>query len=166
MFVQRRFRSVCISLQSDQSFLSTWRNLESLVIHRVPSEDWWDYADLGPVVQNLMKLLANVIKISILKYGKYIDIFCCKNVSSFCDAKATHIFAAKISMYENTLATIVNKFFIKELVKLMMLWTAEPESLLGAFMSWDSFSPAVANILGMFYFSAGDWLRRSIWWYF
>ena len=31
---------------------------------------------LGPVVQNLTKLLANMTLISILKYGKYIDIFC------------------------------------------------------------------------------------------
>ena len=45
-------------------------------------------------------LLANVtLKIYVLNYGKYIDIFCWKNVSSFCNAKATHIFAAKISMY-------------------------------------------------------------------
>ena len=55
---------------------------------------------LDPVVLNLAKLLANVtLKISILKYGQYIDIFCCKNVSRFCIAKATHIFEAKISMY-------------------------------------------------------------------
>ena len=45
-----------------------------------------------------------------------------KKVSSFCIAKATHIFAAKnINVFENTLATIVNEFVINELVKLMML---------------------------------------------
>ena len=53
---------------------------------------------------------------SILKYGKYIDFFFffyCKNVSSFCFAKATHIFAAKnINVYENILAITVYKFFI------------------------------------------------------
>ena len=38
------------------------------------------------------------LKISILKYGKYIDIFFWKNMSSFCIA---HIFVAKISMYLN-----------------------------------------------------------------
>ena len=54
--------------------------------------------NLGRVVQNLTKLLAS-IKISILKYGKYIDIFSEKNVGSFCIAKDAHIFAAKISMY-------------------------------------------------------------------
>ena len=54
------------------------------------------------------------------------DIFCWKDVNSFCIAKATHIFAAKISMYivfENTLDTAVNKFVFNELFKLMMLWT-------------------------------------------
>ena len=30
---------------------------------------------LGLAVQNLIKLLANDVKISILKYGKYIDSF-------------------------------------------------------------------------------------------
>ena len=30
---------------------------------------------------------------------KYIDIFFCKNVSSFCNAKATHSFQQKIKMY-------------------------------------------------------------------
>ena len=41
----------------------------------------------------------SLVKISVLKYAKYIDIFCWKNVSSFCIAKATHIFAAKNSIY-------------------------------------------------------------------
>ena len=38
---------------------------------------------------------------SLTQVSLYIDIFlfCWKNVSSFCIAKATHIFAAKISMY-------------------------------------------------------------------
>ena len=45
-----------------------------------------------------------------------------KNVSSFCIAKATHIFAAKISKYlKNTLAKTVNEFVINKLVKLTML---------------------------------------------
>ena len=45
-------------------------------------------------------------------------------MSSFCNAKATHIFATKnINLFENTLATTVNEFVIKELVKLMMLRT-------------------------------------------
>ena len=63
----------------------------------------------GPVAHNLTKLIADVtlikflswrdVKISILKYGKYIEIFLWKNLSIFCIAKATHIFAAKLSMY-------------------------------------------------------------------
>ena len=69
----------------------------------------------GPVVQNLMKLLTNMtLKFYTLKYGKYIDIFCWKNVSSFC---YSHFFFSKnISVFENTLATTVNKFVINELV--------------------------------------------------
>ena len=56
----------------------------------------------GPVVQSLKKLLAkHDVKISVLKYDKYIDIFYLKMwvLSSFCIAKASHSFAAKISMY-------------------------------------------------------------------
>ena len=51
---------------------------------------------------------------------------------AFFNAKATHIFAAKISIFnvsENTLATTVNKFVINELVKLTMLWTIGPSFL-------------------------------------
>ena len=49
-------------------------------------------------------------------------IFLLKNVSSFCIAKATHIFAAQISMYlQITSATIVNEFVINEHIKLTML---------------------------------------------
>ena len=41
--------------------------------------------------------------------------------------KATHIVAAKISMYlENNLATTINGLVINKLVKLTMLWTTEP----------------------------------------
>ena len=49
--------------------------------------------------------------ISFLKYGKYIDIFCRKNVSSFCI----------INVFENVLATTANESVINELVKLAML---------------------------------------------
>ena len=79
---------------------------------------------LGPVVENLTKLLVNVTLKFLLKYGKYIDIFCWKNVSSFCIAKATHIFAAKnFNVFENTVATTVSKFVINMLVKRTMPWT-------------------------------------------
>ena len=47
-------------------------------------------------------------------------------MSSFCIAKATHIFAAKnINVFESTLATTVNEFIINRLIKLTMLWTTE-----------------------------------------
>ena len=58
---------------------------------------------------------------------KYAEIFCWKNVSSFCNAKATHIFSAKnirILYIESTRA--VNKMTLNKLIKLMMLWTTGP----------------------------------------
>ena len=59
---------------------------------------------------------------------KYAEIFCWKNVSSFCSrAKATHIFSAKnirILCIEST--KIVNKTTLNELVKLTRLWTTGP----------------------------------------
>ena len=70
---------------------------------------------------------------------------CWKNVSSFCIAKATHIFAAKICVFENTLhfcskninihvfentlAPTFNKFVINDLIKLTMIWTTGPRAL-------------------------------------
>ena len=56
--------------------------------------------------------------ISILKYGKYIDIFCLKNVGS---KSYSHFCGKNINVFENTLATRVNEFAINELVKLTML---------------------------------------------
>ena len=58
---------------------------------------------------------------------EYADIFCWKNVSSFCSAKATHIFSAKnirILYIEST--KTVNEMTINELVKLTTLWTTGP----------------------------------------
>ena len=53
------------------------------------------------------------MKISFLKYGKYIDIFCWENVSSICIAKTTHFFAAKsMNVFENDLATTVKEFVV------------------------------------------------------
>ena len=55
---------------------------------------------------------------------KYAGIFCWKNVSSFCTAKATHIFLAKnISILYIESAKTDNEMTLKELVKLTMLWT-------------------------------------------
>ena len=58
---------------------------------------------------------------------KYAEIFCWKNVISFCSAKATHIFSAKntrILRIES--AKTVNEMTFNELVKLTTLWTTGP----------------------------------------
>ena len=58
---------------------------------------------------------------------KFAEIFCWKNVSSFCIAKATHIFSAKniILLYIESAKT-VNEMTLNELVKLTTLWTTGP----------------------------------------
>ena len=61
---------------------------------------------------------------------KYAEIFCWKNVSSFCTAKATHIFSAKnIRILYIESAKTLNKMTLNELVKLTMLWTTGPRTL-------------------------------------
>ena len=58
---------------------------------------------------------------------KYAEIFCWKNVSSFCNAKVTHIFSAKnIRILYIESAKIVNEMTLNELVKLTTLWTTGP----------------------------------------
>ena len=58
---------------------------------------------------------------------KYAEIFCWKNVSSFCSAKATHIFSAKnIRILYIKSAKTVNEMTLNELVKLTTLWTTGP----------------------------------------
>ena len=58
---------------------------------------------------------------------KYAEIFCWKNVSSFCSAKATHIFSAKnIRIIYIESAKTVNEMTLSELVKLTTLWTTGP----------------------------------------
>ena len=53
--------------------------------------------------------------------------FLLKNVSSFCRAKATHIFSAKnISILYIESAKTFNEMPLNELVKLMTLWTTGP----------------------------------------
>ena len=57
----------------------------------------------------------------------YAEIFCWKNVNSFCSAKATHIFSAKnIRILYIESAKTVNEMTLNELVKLMTLWTTGP----------------------------------------
>ena len=60
---------------------------------------------------------------------RYTEIFCWKNVSSFCSAKATHIFSSKnIRILYIEAAKTVNEMTLNELVKLTTLWTAGPWS--------------------------------------
>ena len=62
---------------------------------------------------------------------KYAEIFCWKNVSRFCSAKATHIFSANnIRILCNESAKTVNEMALNELVKLTTLWTTGPRSLI------------------------------------
>ena len=60
---------------------------------------------------------------------KYAEIFCWKNVSSFCSAKATHIFSAKNTriLYIEFTKT-VNEMTLNDVVKLTTLWTTGPWS--------------------------------------
>ena len=54
---------------------------------------------------------------------KCAEIFCWKNVSSFCSAKATHIFSAKnIRILYIESAKMVNEMTLNEFVKLTALW--------------------------------------------
>ena len=57
----------------------------------------------------------------------YAEIFCWKNVSSFCSVKATHLFSAKsirILYIEST--KTINEMTLNKLVKLTTLWTTGP----------------------------------------
>ena len=69
---------------------------------------------------------------------KYSEIFCWKNVSSFCSAKATHIFSAKnIRILCTESAKTVNEMTLNELVKLTTLWTTGPRTLAAQYhMTW------------------------------
>ena len=90
----------------------------------------------GKMVQILIKLFLfraqlfktnNVVserfvKIYIESYANMLQFFAEKNVSSFCSAKATHIFSAKnvrILYIEST--KTINEMTLNELVKLTML---------------------------------------------
>ena len=70
---------------------------------------------------------------------KYAEFFCWKNVSSFCSAKATHIFSAKniIILYIESAKT-VNEMTFNELTKLTTLWTTGPRQFV---FSWSKFFP-------------------------
>ena len=81
---------------------------------------------------------------------KYAKIFCWKNVSSFCSAKATHIFSTKnIGILYIESAKTVNEMTLNELVKLTTLWTTGPWYLLWLFWLCHSAQVnTVAEIIG------------------
>ena len=67
---------------------------------------------------------------------KYAEIFCWKNVSSFCSAKAAHIFSAKnIRILYIESAKTVNEMTLNELVKLRRFEQLGPEVLFLSHMS-------------------------------
>ena len=81
----------------------------------------------GPSCSKLTSLLVNDLLKFTLSDTQYAEIFCWKNVSSFCSAKATHIFSAKnIRILCIESAKTVNEMTLNELVKLTMLWTTGP----------------------------------------
>ena len=66
-----------------------------------------------------------------------LKFFAEKNVSSFCSAKATHIFSAKnIRILYIESAKTVNEKTLNELVKLTTLWTTGPWSPVGHTSNW------------------------------
>ena len=88
----------------------------------------------GPSCSKLTMSLVNdslkFTKIYVEWYSNVLKFFCWKNVSSFCSAKATHIFSAKniIILYIESAKT-VKEMTLNELVKLTMQWTTGPRVL-------------------------------------
>ena len=84
---------------------------------------------LGPVVQTLTKLLANVtLKFLSWNVANTLIFLLKKMWVAFALQNLLTFFSKNISVFENTLATTVNKLVINELVKLMMLWPTRPWS--------------------------------------
>ena len=78
---------------------------------------------------------------------KYTEIFCWKNVSSFCTAKATHMFSAKnIKILYIESAKTVNEMTLNELVTLTTLWTTGPRSPHISIMRIDSWELPLSAI--------------------
>ena len=100
-----------------------------------------------------MKLLANVVKISVFKYDKYIDIFSWKTVSSL-QKLLTFLQQLKtIKLFENILTTKINEFVINEFVKLTMFWTG-PRILKFMWIKWEA--PWENGSLGIFIKPSAD----------
>ena len=71
--------------------------------------------------------LTMLLVILIIKYGIYANIFCWKNVSSFCICKSySHFFSKNTCALDIVLTRTFNISTTKELVKLTMLWTTGP----------------------------------------
>ena len=81
----------------------------------------------GPSCSKLTMSLVNDSLKFTSSYTQICQNFCWKNVSSFCNAKATHIFSAKnIRILNIEFAKTVNEMTLNELVKLTTLWTTGP----------------------------------------
>ena len=92
---------------------------------------------------------------------KYAESFCWKNVSSFCSAKATHIFSAKnIRILCIESARTVNEMTLNELIKLTTLWTTGP-CLLFDDLSLPYFELTILLTLSMLW--SGLWSLQMIW---
>ena len=96
----------------------------------------------GPSCSKLMTSLVNDLIEFTSSYTQICWNFCWKNVSSFCSAKATHIFfqqnileSAKTVNSYNESAKTVNEMTLNELVKLTMLWTTGPWYV-STFFAW------------------------------
>ena len=89
----------------------------------------------GPSCSKLTMSLVNLRRV----IRKYAEFFCWKNVSSFCTAKAAHIFSAKnirILYIEST--KTVNKMTLNKLVKLTTLWKTGPCTVHSNFSGWNT----------------------------
>ena len=77
--------------------------------------------------------------------------FCWKNVSSFCSAKATHIFSAKnIRILCIEPAKTVNEMTLNELVKLTTLWTTGPRCAVDCALELGNRRRMILNMLIIF----------------
>ena len=133
---QQRPWSSCASTQSAQSLrclpTESLDTIECVSEKQIPG---WDFehvqneSEPGPSCSKLTISLVNDSLKFTSSIRKYADIFCWKNVSSFCSAKATHIFSAKnIRILYIESAKTVYEMTLNELVKLTTLWTTGPSA--------------------------------------
>ena len=99
---------------------------------------FFSYNISGPSCSKLTTSLVNDLLKFTSMIQKYAEIFCWKNVSSFCSAKATHIFSAKnIRIMYIESAKTVNEMTLNDVVKLTTLWTTGPWEILSvANVTW------------------------------